>query len=42
MAAEAKEEEEAAAAAQKEPTCERVPQDVGFPYIHLIHTYLRF
>ena len=22
--------------------CERVAQDVGFPYIHLLHTFVRF
>lgn len=26
----------------KSGACERVPQDVGFPYIHLLHTYVRF
>ena len=27
---------------RSEATCERVAQDVGFPYIHLLHTYVRF
>ena len=25
-----------------ERKCERVAQDVGFPYIHLVHTFIRF
>ena len=27
---------------QHEGSCERVAQDVGFPYIHLLHTFVRF
>ena len=27
---------------QDEGSCERVAQDVGFPYIHLLHTFVRF
>ena len=27
---------------QADGTCERVAQDVGFPYIHLLHTFVRF
>ena len=27
---------------QNEGSCERVAQDVGFPYIHLLHTFVRF
>ena len=27
---------------RKSDSCERVAQDVGFLYIHLLHTYVRF
>ena len=27
---------------KSEGKCERVAQDVGFPYIHLLHTFVRF
>ena len=27
---------------QADGSCERVARDVGFPYIHLLHTFVRF